>query len=69
MAIIGADFSLSQGGLNLKRGHTLPHGMVNLSNDKLIDILLYGHESLSFELNTKILSATLDYIEVSKRFE
>ena len=47
----------------------LPHGMVNLSNDGLINIILYGHERLSFELNTKILSATLDYIKVSKSFE
>ena len=34
-----------------------------------MNILLYGHESLSFELNAKIISATLDYIQVSKRFE
>ena len=47
----------------------LQHGMVNLSNDELINIILYGHESISFELNAKILSSTLDYIQVSKRFE
>ena len=47
----------------------LPHGMGNLSNDELVNILLYGHESLSFEMNAKILSATLEYIQVSQRFE
>ena len=26
----------------------LPHGMGNLSKDELVNILLYGHESLSF---------------------
>ena len=43
----------------------LPHGMGNLSKDELVNILLYGHESLSFEMNAKILSATLEYILVS----
>ena len=43
----------------------LPHGMGNLSKDELVNILLYGHESLSFEMNAKILSATLEYIQVS----
>ena len=47
----------------------LPHGMGNLSNDELVNILLYGHESLSFEMNAKIFSATLEYIQVSLRFE
>ena len=47
----------------------LPHGMGNLSKDELVNILLYGHESLSFEMNAKILSATLEYIQVSQRFE
>ena len=45
------------------------HGMVNLSNDELVNILLYGHESLSFEMNAKILSATLEYIQVSQRLK
>ena len=47
----------------------LPLGMGNLSNDELVDILLYGHEILLFEMNAKILIATLEYIQVSKRFE
>ena len=47
----------------------LPHSIVNLLNDELINILLYGHKRLSFEFKAKILSATLDYIQVSKRFE
>ena len=47
----------------------LPLGMGNLSNEELVDILLYGHESLSFEMNAKIFSATLEDIQVSQRFE
>ena len=47
----------------------LAHDVANLSNDELVNNLLYGHESLSFQSNAKILSATLEYIQVSKLFE
>ena len=47
----------------------LPHGIGNLSNDELVNSLHYSHESLSFEMSAKILSATLEYILVSQRFE
>jgi len=47
----------------------LSHGMENFSNDKLVTIHLYDHESPSFELNAKIISPTLEYIQVSKRFQ
>ena len=44
-------------------GILLPHGLGNLSNDeRLVNVLIYGYESLSFELNAKILSATLEYM-------
>ena len=47
----------------------LPHGMGNLSKEELVNILLYGHESISFEMNAKILIATLEYIQGSRRVE
>ena len=46
-----------------------PHGLTNLSNETLLQILLYGHEKLSFYLNTKVLKATLKYIQASERFQ
>ena len=46
-----------------------PHGLTNLSNQNLLQILLYGHEKLSFYLNSKILEATLKYIQASERFQ
>ena len=39
------------------------HGLTNLSTENLLRILLYGHKKLSFFLNTKILEATLKYIQ------
>ena len=39
-----------------------PHGFMNLSNKELLNIILYGHEILSLELNAKILCATLHHI-------
>ena len=47
----------------------LPHGLINLSNEELLKIILYGHEQLPFDSNAKILTATLEYIQASKRFE
>ena len=46
-----------------------PHGLTNLTNENLLQILLYGHEKLSFVLNTKILEATLKYIQASEWFQ
>ena len=36
---------------------------------KLIRFILYGHEQLSFDSKAKILTATLEYIQASKRLE
>ena len=47
----------------------LPHGTGTLSNDELVNILPFGHESLSFEWNAEILSVTLEYIQFSKTCE
>ena len=45
------------------------HELINLTNENLLQILLYGHEKLSYDLNTKILEATLKYIQASERFQ
>ena len=33
----------------------LPHGMMRLSKEELLKIILYGHEQLSLDSNSKIL--------------
>ena len=43
----------------------LPYGLINLSNEELLKIILYGHEQLSFDSNAKILTAILEYIKAS----
>ena len=43
--------------------------LINLSNEELLKIILYGHEQLPFDSNAKILTAALEYIQASKRFE
>ena len=45
------------------------HGLTNLTNENLLQILLYGHGKLSYDLNTKILEATLKCIQASERFQ
>ena len=55
--------------LNRVNAILLLHGMINLSNEELLKIILYGHEQLPFDSNAKILTATLEYIQASKRFE
>ena len=43
---------------------------LNLPNDgSLVKFLLYGHETLSAELNTAVLTATVNYIHKSTRFD
>ena len=44
-----------------------PHGIIRLSNEELLKVILYGHKQLSFDSNAKILTATLEYIHTSKR--
>ena len=46
-----------------------PHGLSNPSNKELSQILLYGHEKLTFNSNTNILEATLKCIQASERFQ
>ena len=43
---------------------------LNLLNDgSLVKFLLYGHETLSAELNTAVLTVTVNYIHKSTRFD
>ena len=46
-----------------------PNRLTNLTTENLLQILLYGHEKLSFDLKTRILEATLKYIQASERFQ
>ncbi len=48
---------------------SLPHGFINLSNDELLKRIIYGHEQLPFDSSAKILTATIEYVQASKRFE
>ena len=42
----------------------LPHGIIRLSNEELLKIILYGHEQLSLDSNAKILRATVEFPNV-----
>ena len=43
---------------------------LNLPNaSSHVKFLLYGHETLSAELNTAVLTATVNYIQKSTRFD
>ena len=60
--------------LNSVNAILLPRGLINLSNEYLLKIILYGHEPNQnqiepLESKSKILAATLKYIQASKRFE
>ena len=46
----------------------LSYGLLNLSNEELVSIILYGDERLPIESNKAIIKATLEFIESSKRF-
>ena len=55
--------------LNSVNAMLFPHGLISLSNEVLLQVILYGHEQLIFDSNAKILQATLEYIHASKCFE
>ena len=55
--------------LNSVKAILLSHGLISLSNEELLKVILYGHEQLPFDSNAQILTATLKYIQASKRFE
>ena len=55
--------------LNSVKVILLSHGLISLSNEELLKVILYGHEQLPFDSNAQILTATLKYIQASKRFE
>ena len=41
----------------------------NLSNNKLLHLLLYGSKLYSFEINREIIKLTIKFLKLSKRFE
>ena len=44
------------------------YGFRNLRNEKLLQIILYGHDKLPHDSNAKILAMTIQYIHDSNRF-
>ena len=46
-----------------------PYGHSNLSNKVLTQLLLYGDENFSYDLNKTILNLTLQFIHKTGRFE
>ena len=43
--------------------------ITDLSNDVLVQLLLYGDQNLSYDLNREILELTLRYIHETGRFD
>ena len=41
----------------------------NYSNDELVELLLYGDSSLSFETNKSLINLTIAYLKSSERFD
>ena len=41
----------------------------NLSDDKLVNLLLYGHDSYSADTNASILKCTITFLKSSERFD
>ena len=41
----------------------------NLSNDKLLHLLIYGSKFYSFEINRKVIKLTIKFLKLSKHFE
>ena len=54
--------------LSQVQANLLSCGLLNLSNEDLVSIILYGDERLPLESNKAIIKATLEFIESSKRF-
>ena len=45
------------------------YGLPNLTNSRLLRMMLYGDERLPVDSNSEILKATLRYIYLTKRFD
>ena len=41
----------------------------NLSDDQMANLLLYGHQSYSFDANASILNSTIAFLKTSERFD
>ena len=55
--------------LNRVNAKFLPHGLIDLSIEEMLIIIFYDYEQLPYDLNVKILTAALEYIQASKTFE
>ena len=55
--------------LNSVNTTMLSYGIICLSNEELLKVIHYCHEQLSFDSNARLLRATPEYIQTSKRFE
>ena len=42
--------------------------ITNLSDDKLVELLLYGNETYSIDINTSLLENTISFLKSSERF-
>ena len=45
-----------------------PSGFSHLSNEALVDLILYGDERLQPDVNKELIDATLKFIHATKRF-
>ena len=45
-----------------------PCDISNLSNELLIELILYGNERLPFDVNKRLIEATLKFIHATKHF-
>ena len=45
-----------------------PCDISNLSNELLIELILYGNERLPFDVNKRLIEAILKFIHTTKRF-
>ena len=52
----------------LKNVCILNQSLRNYSNEKLLNILLYGSEDFDCNMNKEILKATIKFLKISERF-
>ena len=45
-----------------------PSAIFNLSNELLVELILYGNERLPSEVNKRLIEASLKFIHATKRF-
>ena len=52
----------------LKNACFLNPSLKDCSNEKFLDILLYGSENFNYNMNKEILQATIKFLKISERF-